>query len=424
MSRYRWTILAVGVGAQMSVSALRQGLPSLGPTLRSSFHLSLPQLGVILGSVSVGIVLTLIPWGALADRLGERVVIGVGLAGTALALVAASFAAGYVALLVALVVAGMFGASATGASGRAVMGWFGRSQRGLALGIRQTGVPLGGGVAAVALPLIVAGLSLRAALLALAAGCLVAAAAGWRWMREPPPPPPDRPMVQAPPPLRDRRLWRLATGSGMLVVAQASILGFVVVFLHDEHGWPVAAAAAVLGVIQVAGSVMRVVAGRWSDRRDERVAPMRLMAVASSVLLLAAAALTHAPGALLVSALVGAGILAMSWNGLSFTAAAEMSGRTRAGTAISVQNTVLSAGGAVAPMAFAALVVATSWSVGWIALTAFQLGGVLVLGPSVAEERRRRAARQRRRAAHGPRQRAAWHSKAAATSHGARQEAQ
>ncbi|HKG16496.1 MAG TPA: MFS transporter [Solirubrobacteraceae bacterium] len=423
MSRYRWTILAVGVGAQMSVSALRQGLPSLGPTLRSTFHLSLPQLGVILGSVSVGIVLTLIPWGALADWLGERTVLGVGLTGTAVALAAASFASGYAALVIALVVAGMFGASATGASGRAVMGWFRRSQRGLALGIRQTGVPLGG-VAAVALPLIVAGFSLRAALLALAAGCLVAAAAGWHWMRESPPPPRDRPTVEAPPPLRDRRLWRLAAGSGMLVVAQASILGFVVVFLHDEHRWSVAAAAAVLGGIQVAGSVMRVVAGRWSDHRDERVAPMRLMAGASSVLLVAVAALTHAPGALVVPALVGAGVLAMSWNGLSFTAAAEMSGRTRAGTAISVQNTVLSAGGALAPMAFAALVVATSWPAAWIALTAFQLGGVLVLGPSVAEERRRRAARRRRLAAHGPRQRAAWHSKAAATSQGVHQEAQ
>ena len=90
MSRYRWAILAVGVGAQMAVSALRQGLPALGPTLQAHFSLSLPQLGVILGSVSVGIVLTLIPWGALADRLGERPVISVGLAGTGAALAAAA----------------------------------------------------------------------------------------------------------------------------------------------------------------------------------------------------------------------------------------------------------------------------------------------------------------------------------------------
>lgn len=411
MSRYRWTILAVGVGAQMAISALRQGLPSLGPTLIADFDLSLTQLGVIFGSVSFGIVLTLIPWGALADRRGERPVIAVGLTGTAVALALAALASGYWALVAALTVAGMFGASATGASGRAVMGWFGRSERGMALGIRQTGVPLGGAIAAVALPLIVAGFSLRAALLALAVGCLLAAAGAWRWMREAPPPPASRPKVIAPAPLRDRRLWRLATGSALLVVAQSSILAFLVVFLHAERGWSPATAAGALAAVQVGGSVVRVVAGRWSDRREERVAPMRLMALGASVLLAAAAGLAAGPALLLVPALVGAGILAMSWNGLAFTAAAEMSGRERAGTAISVQNTVLSAGGALAPVAFAPLVEATSWPTAWLALTVFQLGGVALLGSSMAEERRRRADRAARLAgARAPRTRGSWHS--------------
>lgn len=396
MSGYRWTILAVGMGAQMAVSALRQGLPSVGPALRSQFGLSLPELGVVFGAVSGGIVLTLIPWGALADRIGERWVISVGLIGTALGLVGAALAPSYGWLLVALLVAGMSGASATGASGRAVMGWFNRSQRGLALGIRQTGVPLGGGIAAVALPLIVAGASLRAAMLAMAGVCLVAAATAWRWMREAPPPPADRPAVVAPPPMRDRRLWRLATGSGLLVVAQSSILGFVVIFLHDERGWSAAAAAGVLAAMQVGGSVLRVLAGRWSDRREERVAPMRAMALGGSVLLLGSAALTGAAGELLVPVLVGAGVLSMGWNGLAFTAAAEMSGRERAGTAISVENTVLSAGGALAPVAFALMVKATSWPLAWSLLTAFQLAGAAILGASMREERRRVEARRRR----------------------------
>ena len=408
VSRYRWTILAVGVGAQMAVSALRQGLPSLGPVLRSEYDLSLPQLGVVLGAVSVGIVLTLIPWGALADWVGEQRVIALGLSGTALAVVAASAAEDYATLVAALVAAGMFGASATGAGGRAVTGWFARSERGLALGIRQTGVPLGGGIAAAALPLIVAGFSLQAAMLALAGGCVVAALAGLRWMREAPPAPRRR-AVAPPPPLRDRRLWRLASGGGLLVLAQASLLAFVVEFLHSERGWSIAAAAAVLAGVQVGGSVVRVVAGRWSDRREDRVAPMRLMAAASSVLLLAGAAAVHGPGWVLVPALLGAGVLAMGWNGLAFTAAAEMSGRERAGTAISVQNTVLSTGSAVAPMAFAPLVVATSWQAGWAALTAFQLAGIAVLGASVAEERRRRAARHARAADRAPRERGSWH---------------
>jgi sugar phosphate permease len=393
--RYRWVILAVGLGAQTAISALRQGLPSLGPALRGELDLSLPQVGLIFSSVSLGIVVTLIAWGALADRIGERPVIAVGLTGTAVALVGAAFADGYTTLLLCLLAAGMFGASATGASGRAVMGWFGRRERGMALGVRQMGVPLGGGIAAATLPLLAAASGLEGAMLALAGGCLLAAGAALVWMREAPPPPADRPKTKAPPPLRDRRLWRLASGGALLVVAQSGVLGFVVLFLHDERGWSPAAAAAALGFIQVSGAIVRVLVGRISDRRERRIDLLRRLPLASSVLLLAAAALEAGPIFLLLPALLAGGVLAMSWNGLSFTAAGEMSGRERAGLAMSVQNTVLSAGGVIAPIAFAVVVSATDWPIAWALLACSQLAGVWVLRPLVGEEERRARARER-----------------------------
>ena len=408
---YRWVILAVGVGAQAAVAALRQGLPSLAPALRGEFGLSLTGVGVVLGSVTVGIMLTLIAWGALADRIGERPVIATGLTGTAAALVGAALAPSFGWLLAALVLAGMFGASATGASGRAVMGWFERGERGMALGVRQMGVPVGGGIAAIALPLIVAGWSLEGALLALAAGALIAALAAARWMREAPAPAlPVAPLV-APPPLRDRRLWRLSAGSALLVVAQGAVLGFLVLYLHDERGWSLAAAAAALAILQVGGAVARVAVGRWSDRLDERVLPVRRIGAAGALLLAGAAALEAAPSVVLVPVLVAAGIMASAWNGLAFTAAAELSGRRRAGTAMSLQNTVLSAAGAVAPIAVAALVTVSAWPVAWAFLALSQLAGVAVLGPLVAEERSRRAEREARLArARQPRRRGSRHT--------------
>ena len=406
-SPYRWTILAVGVGAQAAISALRLGLPSLGPALRSAYGLSLPALGVAFASVSAGIVLTLLAWGALADRVGERPVLAVGLTGAAAALVAGAFAPSYGWLLVALVVAGMAGSSATGASGRAVMGWFGRRERGMALGVRQMGVPVGGGVAALTLPALAGAGGLRAALLALAGGCVLGAGASALWMREAPEPDPPPPASLAPPPTRDGRLWRLAAASGLLVCAQAGILGFVVVYLHEQRGWSPTAAAGALAVLNVGGAVVRVAAGRWSDRLQLRVAPMARLGLAAAVLLIAAAALSPAPSAVLVPVLLAAGVLAMSWNGLSFTAAAEMSGRRRAGTAIGVQNTVLSAAGVVAPVAVGALVAAVSWPAAWLALAASQLVGVRVLGPLVPEEEERRAARAARQ--RGADQRPACH---------------
>ena len=46
------------------------------------------------------------------------------------------------------------GASVNAASGRAVMQWFPAGQRGLALGVRQTAIPLGGALVALALPVV------------------------------------------------------------------------------------------------------------------------------------------------------------------------------------------------------------------------------------------------------------------------------
>ena len=44
-SRYRWVILGVGAAGAGAFSALRMGLPALGPALRDAYGLSLPQVG-------------------------------------------------------------------------------------------------------------------------------------------------------------------------------------------------------------------------------------------------------------------------------------------------------------------------------------------------------------------------------------------
>ena len=58
--RYRWTILAVGVGAQTSLAALQQGMPALGPALRDAYGLTLSEVGAVLAAASWGILATLL----------------------------------------------------------------------------------------------------------------------------------------------------------------------------------------------------------------------------------------------------------------------------------------------------------------------------------------------------------------------------
>src|SRR5262249_15211971 len=77
---YRWIVLGVGTAAQASVSAALIGVPVLAPQLRAHFGLSLGETGVVLAALSIGMTPTLLAWGLLADRVGERVVLPLGLA--------------------------------------------------------------------------------------------------------------------------------------------------------------------------------------------------------------------------------------------------------------------------------------------------------------------------------------------------------
>src|SRR5207247_1140558 len=142
LTRYRWAILAVGTAAQTAFSAALVGLPVLAPVLRDAYGLSLVEVGIVLDSFWVGTMLTLLPWGLLADRIGERLVLSSGLAACGSALVGAGFAGSFWALFALLAIAGAAGASVNAASGRAVMYWFGAAERGLALGLRAAAIPL------------------------------------------------------------------------------------------------------------------------------------------------------------------------------------------------------------------------------------------------------------------------------------------
>jgi MFS family permease len=366
-------VLAGGTVAQASFSAIGIGLPALSPAIRTHFGLTLSEIGIMLAGEWVGALLTLLVWGLAADRFGERIVLGAGLAGCAAFLAAAAYAPSFGWLVTFLALAGACGSSVNSASGRAVMHWFEPAQRGLALGIRQTAIPAGGLVAALVLP----HLGVESGLLFLAGFCLLGGIAGVLAVRERNAP--ELPHEAVEWTLRDRRLWELSAGSGLYLVTQVAIIGFVVLFLHDARNVSAAAAAAVLAAIQVGAAALRIGTGRWSDVLGSRAVPLRRLGVATALATGAVAALTGASLWILVPALVVAGGLSMSWNGLSFTAAAELAGGRRSGAAIGFQQSVLSGVGAAAPVAFAALVAATSWRAGFALAAVCPLVGLPLL---------------------------------------------
>ncbi len=389
-SPYRWVVLAVGSGASAAVAAVQGGLPAIGPAIQEAYDLSLVQVTAVFTAFAVGTVATLLAWGVLSDRRSERLVIASGLGAGGLAMLGAAAADGYVALLAWMELAGMLGSAGIAASGRAVFGWFPRDERGLALGLRQTAVPAGAALASFTLPPLASAAGVDAALYALAGVMLAAAVGAAIWLRD------GQIVASAAPPApdaaRDPRIWRLSAASSLMIIGQVGLTSLLVLYLYTERDWTAAHAALALGGVQVGAAVARVSAGRWSDVRDERIEPFRRLAAVAGVLLLAASV----GGPVAVPLLMAGGIASMSWNGLSFTAAAEISGRRQAGTAMGIQNTAMRVVAAGVPVGLGALATAVSWHAVFLVMGVTPLVARWVLSPLVDDERRRRRDRQAR----------------------------
>ena len=108
---------------------------------------------------------------------------------------------------------------------------------------------------------------------------------------------------------------------------------------------------------------------------------MRHVALAIAVVL---ALLSAGPNAAAVAALLAAGIMTVSPNGLAFTAVAERAGGAWAGRAMGVQNTAQSLVGTVTVPVMATHIGTVGYGVAFAATIAFPLAAAAVI-PVTAE---------------------------------------
>ncbi|MBF4570591.1 MFS transporter [Plantibacter sp. VKM Ac-2880] len=398
-----WAVLGLGVAAQTAGTLFVSTPAFLIPLLHAERGMSLAEAGVLAAAPTLGMVLTLIAWGWLADRIGERVVIAGGLALTALAAAGAIAAdgvipsLGYGPLGILLLLGGAASASTNSASGRIVVGWFPKDRRGLAMGIRQMSQPLGVTVAAVTVPSVAAASGISAALTISLVATGVLAVACVIGLRNPPRTvaPTPVPTGTTPNPIAARTrnpyrgdafLWRIHAVSILLVVPQFTLTTFALVWLVSDQGWNALAAGVLVGVSQFVGAVGRIGVGVLSDRVGSRVRPLRWVAVSAVVvmLLLAAAGFLQWPVAVAV-ALVVASTVTVADNGLAFTSVAEMAGPAWAGRALGAQNTGQFIAASVVGPAVGALIGLVGYPVAFLVVAVLPVVAIPIIPSEAAE---------------------------------------
>jgi MFS family permease len=346
-----WRVLGVALTAQFGISVIDQGIPTLTGFIKADLGLSASTAGLAVSSFAFGKIFGSYAAGVAADRLGERRVLVAGGLATA-ALVALAAAAPLPAFFTLLVMAGLTGAASTPAGGRLVLLAFPRNRHGLALGIRQTGIPIGGLVAAALLPWIAHFASWRWSLVG-AATVTVATLIPLSFARiERGDGDGSTVQPSAPSPARDRNIRLLTLWGCLLVSGQYAILAFLALDLHRGAGLALVTASLLVAVANASGVVGRVAWGALSDRALARGRkPLLLVLTAVGLLgaLLLLATPRSAPVGVLVAVAAVAGLALIGYQGLWVTMVAEAAGPERVGAATGFAITFVTVSIAVSP---------------------------------------------------------------------------
>ncbi|CAN5465836.1 MFS transporter [soil metagenome] len=371
-------MLVLALTSTLFANVFINGAAFLIPTLHSERGLDLAAAGLIASLPSFGMVATLIGWGYVVDRIGERIVLSVGAALTAAAAFAAASVDSLVAVGVFLFLGGMAAASSNAASGRLVVGWFPPHQRGLVMGIRQTATPLGVGLGALVIPQLAASHGVSAALLFPAIVCAVSAVISAVGVLDPPRPPrAEAPAEDLANPYRgSATLTRIHALSVLLVVPQALIWTFTLVWLITDRGWSPTSAGILVGCTQVLGAGGRIAAGYWSDRVGRRLKPIRTIAVVAAVTMGLLALTDWLDSPLSIGFMLMASAITVSDNGLAFTAIAEIAGPFWSGRALGTQNTSQHLASAIAAPLFGGLIGVAGYPVAFAVCALFPLAAI------------------------------------------------
>ncbi len=371
---YRWTALALATSAQVLGCFLMQGLGALGPQMQQAIGLSAAELGLMVSAAQLAPIGGLLVAGALLDRFGERLIVGLGATMVAASIFAASRAGSYGALLFFLVVASIGYSTVQPGGGKAVASWFAPNQRGLAMGIRQAGLPLGAALATLLLPKAAElhgwrGAFVLGAFAALLGGLIFAA-----FYRAPLDGVAPRRVFAS---LTERRalfrlpgMARIVWPGVTLVSLQFAFSVYLPLDFRDRFGLPTEVAIEMLFAAQAAGAFGRVALAYWSDHcASGRYLPLQISMVALIAGIGADMMLDAPSPALLLALALWLGFFGFGWYGPWIALVSETAPPGRIGFMIGLAMAINQIAVVLAPPAFGWLRdVSGTFVYGWLAL--------------------------------------------------------
>lgn len=401
--RYRWTIIGVLWTAYIVVFMHRLSMGPLAPFLKEEMNLTSTQLGALMSASSFGYMLSIIPAGWGVDRIGVRRLLLIGEVVGGVFMLGMFLAPSYGVALALMSISGFGCGCLMPSTTKGVMVWFPLKERATVMGIKQTGVNVGGAVTAAVLPLVALAWGWRFGFLFLGILAIAIGILSFSLYREPPVPSAANrvPSIAtgdvAPPAMskslsdlfKARDIWLVAFAGLAIGAAEFALVAHLVLYLKEVLLFPVATAGVILAVTQAGGILGKPGGGLLSDRLlgSRRKVFMLQSGIASVVCILIAlwgVSLSWA----LFPVLFILGVAATGWGGIHLTLTAELAGTEMAGRATGVVAAVNIVGFILGPILFGYVVDASGYQWAWLSLAICALLCVAALY-FVREERRK-----------------------------------
>ena len=361
--------LVATLAIQIYVSVVASAPAVLAPVLAADLGIAPSLIGVFVGLLYLGAMMSSLGGGEFVARFGAIRVsqAAVVMCSAGLAMMALVPAAAVPLLVVAAALMGLGYGPITAASSELLARTTAPDRMALTFSIKQTGVPAGAALAGAALPALGLAIGWRFAFLAVAAAGIVVAIAAEPTRRALDLRNPGRRVLSATAILAPLRLilrtpsiLQLSLTGCAFAAVQTCLSSFLVVYMTDALGWSVIAAGLALTCTATAAVPGRMIWGAIADRTR---AATRVLAVIGAIACACGLALAASgpawPTLLLLVIAAAYGASAIGWNGVQISEVARRAPAGATASTIGASGFITFGGVMVGPILFAALVGAT-----------------------------------------------------------------
>jgi ACS family hexuronate transporter-like MFS transporter len=383
---YTWVVVIAATLGQGGSNSPFQALPVLFPFMQEDLGLTRTQLGVFISLMVGGGTSTILIGGWLTDIWGVRKVTGYLLLALLPAMVVLGMSSAYWLLLLLAVVIGMIQSPGFLSTSRAILDWLPPRGRALAMGIKQTGTPMVGVLAAAALPALAVTLGWRNAVFMVAGAMFIAGIVFLLIYRDKPSEAHSR-RESLFGGLRDvianRTLLLITTWSTLFSIASIVVSTYLVLFLVEEPLLSPVAAGGIIAVARVGSVVGRVLWGAVSDLLfcSRRIIVLGIVGISCGLAFIGIA-FVHEGTSIWVIGLFSfaLGLTALSWRTVHVVLIGELASPHRMGVVMGTTSTIASIGSLVGTPIFGLIVDNTeSYALAWGATATVALGSTALL---------------------------------------------